>query len=231
MTVSARGDLGEPTVRHRNRRLRAAIRPPGVRARSRADPSFGSALGLVVALSAAALGLESADEGAEADGKPFVAVVDPDICSEGDQGREAVGRQRPEERVESAPGRGVPEALLVDGGGAAEGVVVEQGEGQAGFPWGGGHRRAAVRGRPRPGRVSAYLVAVDLPGIRIDDLETTFQDGATRDHDGSCPPPPDTGGGGQQPTAAGSCLRAGGDYGASDRLPTGLGGSRRSDEG
>ena len=95
---------------------------------------------MVVALSAAALGLESADEGAEADGKPFVAVVDPDICSEGDQGRKAVGRQRPEERVESAPGRGVPEALLVDGGGAAEGdaegVVVEQGEGQAGFPLG-----------------------------------------------------------------------------------------------
>jgi len=55
--------------------------------------SAGSAVGLVVALSAAAFGLESVDEGVEAGGEPFVAVVDPDVCSEGDEGREAVGRQ------------------------------------------------------------------------------------------------------------------------------------------
>src|SRR6185437_3993314 len=100
-----------------------------MRARSRADPRFRSAPGLVAALSAAALRLESVDEGVEAGGEPFVAVVDPDVCAEGNQGREAVGRKRPEERVQSAPGLGVPQALLVDGGGAAEGeaegVVVE----------------------------------------------------------------------------------------------------------
>jgi hypothetical protein len=50
-------------------------------------------LGLAAALSAAALRLESVDEGVEAGGEPFVAVVDPDVFSEGDQGREAVGRQ------------------------------------------------------------------------------------------------------------------------------------------
>ena len=51
-----------------------------------------SALGLVAALSAAALRLESVEEGVEAGGEPFVAVVEPDVFGEGDEGGEAVGR-------------------------------------------------------------------------------------------------------------------------------------------
>jgi hypothetical protein len=37
--------------------------------------------------------VESGDEGVEAGGEPFVAVVEPDVFAEGDQGGEAVGRQ------------------------------------------------------------------------------------------------------------------------------------------
>jgi hypothetical protein len=36
---------------------------------------------------------ESVDERVEAGGEPFVAVVDPDVLAEVDQGGEAVGRQ------------------------------------------------------------------------------------------------------------------------------------------
>jgi hypothetical protein len=36
---------------------------------------------------------ESGDEGVEAGGEPFVAVVEPDVFAEGDQGGEAVGWQ------------------------------------------------------------------------------------------------------------------------------------------
>jgi hypothetical protein len=59
------------------------------------------------------------------------------VLAEGGQGREAVGGQRPEERVELVPGRGVLDALLVDGRAVAEreaeGVVVDQGVGQGGL--------------------------------------------------------------------------------------------------
>ena len=51
-----------------------------------------SAFGLLAALSAAALRLESVEEGVEAGGEPFVAVVEPDVFAEGDEGGEAVGR-------------------------------------------------------------------------------------------------------------------------------------------
>ena len=37
--------------------------------------------------------VESGDEGVEAGCEPFVAVVEPDVFAEGDQGGEAVGRQ------------------------------------------------------------------------------------------------------------------------------------------
>ena len=38
------------------------------------------------------------DQHLEAGGEPFVAVVDPDVFAQGDQGGEAVGGQRAEER-------------------------------------------------------------------------------------------------------------------------------------
>ncbi|HXQ55386.1 MAG TPA: hypothetical protein VOA19_06215, partial [Actinomycetes bacterium] len=50
----------------------------------------------------------------EAGGEPLVAVVDPDVFAQGDQGGEAVGGQRAEELVQLASGRGVADALFVD---------------------------------------------------------------------------------------------------------------------
>jgi hypothetical protein len=46
----------------------------------------------------------------EAGGKPLVAVVDPDVLAEGDQGGEAVGGQRAEELVQLASDRRVADA-------------------------------------------------------------------------------------------------------------------------
>ena len=43
--------------------------------------------------------LQPVDQHLEAGGEPLVAVVDPDVLAEGDQGREAVGVQRTEELV------------------------------------------------------------------------------------------------------------------------------------
>jgi hypothetical protein len=34
--------------------------------------------------------LQPIDQHLQADGEPLVAVVDPDVCAQGDQGREAV---------------------------------------------------------------------------------------------------------------------------------------------
>jgi hypothetical protein len=74
----------------------------------------------------------------EAGGEPLVAVVDPDMFAQGDQGGEAVGGQRAEELVQLGPGGRVAEALFVDRGGRtadgkADGVVEQQEEGQPGF--------------------------------------------------------------------------------------------------
>ena len=41
----------------------------------------------------ASRGVEAGDEGVEAGGEPFVAVVEPDVFAEGNQGGEAVGRK------------------------------------------------------------------------------------------------------------------------------------------
>jgi hypothetical protein len=46
----------------------------------------------------------------EAGGKPLVAVVDPDVLAQGDQGGEAVGGQRAEELVQLASDRRVADA-------------------------------------------------------------------------------------------------------------------------
>ena len=43
--------------------------------------------------------LKPVDQHLEAGGEPLVAVVDPDVLAEGDQGWEAVGGQRAEELV------------------------------------------------------------------------------------------------------------------------------------
>jgi hypothetical protein len=61
--------------------------------------------------------LQPVDQDVQAGGEPLVAVVDPDVLAEGDQGGEAVGGQRAEELVELGSGRLVADALLVDGGG------------------------------------------------------------------------------------------------------------------
>ena len=78
------------------------------------------------------------DQHLEAGGEPLVAVVDPDVLAEGDQGGEAVGGQRAEELVQLGSNRCIADPLLVDGGaraadGKADGVVDQQEEGQPGF--------------------------------------------------------------------------------------------------
>jgi hypothetical protein len=74
----------------------------------------------------------------EAGAEPLVAVVDPDMLAQGNQGREAVGGERTEELVQLGSDGWVADALLVDGGaraadGKADGVVDQQGEGQPGL--------------------------------------------------------------------------------------------------
>ena len=82
--------------------------------------------------------LQPSNQHVQAGGKPLVAVVDPDVLAQGDQGGEAVGGQRAEELVQLGSGGWVADALFVDrGGGAADGkadgVVDQQEEGQAGL--------------------------------------------------------------------------------------------------
>jgi len=82
--------------------------------------------------------LQPVDEDVEAGGEALVAVVDPDVLAEGDQGGEAVGGQRAEELVELVSGGVVADALLVGGDRRAAdrkagGVVDDQEEGQAGL--------------------------------------------------------------------------------------------------
>jgi hypothetical protein len=74
----------------------------------------------------------------EAGGEPLVAVVDPDVLAQGDQGREAVRGQRSEELVQLGPGDWVADPVLVDRGrgaadGEADGVVDQQEKGQPGL--------------------------------------------------------------------------------------------------
>jgi hypothetical protein len=57
------------------------------------------------------------DQHLEAGGEPLVAVVDPDVLAEGDQGGEAVGGQRAEELVQLGSDGVVADALFVDRGG------------------------------------------------------------------------------------------------------------------
>jgi hypothetical protein len=63
--------------------------------------------------------LEPSEERVEACGESLVAVGGPDVLADGGQRRESVGWQGPEESVQLAPGRGVLDALLVDGGAVA----------------------------------------------------------------------------------------------------------------
>jgi HSP20 family protein len=182
--------------------------------------------------------VDPGEERVEAGGESLVAVVGPDVLADGGEGGEAIGRQGPEEGVQPVLGRGVVDALLVDGGAVAEreaeGVVVDQAEGYAFFPgsaWAVGpaecmrendmtvmtswdlfddmrtaqdellRMNRAYGQRLTPvgqfvqqsdtgsgaqawappvdisERKDAYLVAVELPGVAIEDLEITFQDG------------------------------------------------------
>jgi hypothetical protein len=52
------------------------------------------------------------DKDVQAGGEPLVAIVEPDVLAEGDQGGEALRRQRAEEPVQMASGGGVADALL-----------------------------------------------------------------------------------------------------------------------
>jgi hypothetical protein len=61
--------------------------------------------------------LQPVGEDVQAGGEPLIAVVEPDVLAEGDQGGEAVGGQRAGELVQLGSGRRVTDALLVDGGG------------------------------------------------------------------------------------------------------------------
>ena len=63
------------------------------------------------------VGAQPVNKDVQAGGEPLVAVVEPDVFAQGDQGGEAVGGQGAEELVQLASGGGVADALLVDGGG------------------------------------------------------------------------------------------------------------------
>jgi hypothetical protein len=81
--------------------------------------------------------LQPIDQHVQPGGESLVAVVDPDVFAEGDQGGELVGGQGAEELVQLGSGSWVADALLVDGGGRvadgeADGVVDQQEEGQSG---------------------------------------------------------------------------------------------------
>jgi hypothetical protein len=96
--------------------------------------------------------LQPVDQHVQAGREPLVAVVEPDMLAEGDQGGEAFGRERAEELVQLGSDRRVADALLVDGGtGAADrkanGVVDQEEERQAGLALGepGGLQRPQER--------------------------------------------------------------------------------------
>ena len=81
--------------------------------------------------------LQPIDQHVQPGGESLVAVVDPDVFAQGDQGGELVGGQGAEELVQLGSGSWVADALLVDGGGRvadgeADGVVDQQEEGQSG---------------------------------------------------------------------------------------------------
>jgi hypothetical protein len=110
--------------------------------------------------------LESIDERVDAGGESLVAVVEPDVLADGDQGGEEVTGKRPEELVEPGSSRRVLDTLFVDGdAGAAdlksEDVVEDDEEGEAGFAGGNpalcsGRRTASATVRecgPRGSRV------------------------------------------------------------------------------
>ena len=73
---------------------------------------------------------EAAQNGVKAGAEAFVAVVDPHVLAERDQGGEAVGWQGSDEGVQLGSGRGVAHALFVDAAAALhrepEGVAVNQ---------------------------------------------------------------------------------------------------------
>jgi hypothetical protein len=82
--------------------------------------------------------LQPVDERVDAGGESLVAVVEPDVLAEGDQGGEPVTGKRSEEFVESFSGRRVLDTLFVDGdAGAADlksdGVVGDEEERETGF--------------------------------------------------------------------------------------------------
>jgi hypothetical protein len=116
----------------------------------------------------------------EAGGEPLVAVVNPDVFAEGDEGGEAVGGQGAEELVQLVSGGGVADALLVDRvGGAADGepdgVVDQQEEGKPGLQVGEPGRLERLKERLGQGEgVGAEWVAgledPGYPGMGLEHL-------------------------------------------------------------
>src|ERR1700733_4023961 len=122
--------------------------------------------------------VDTGEERVEAGGESLVAVVGPDVLAEGGEGGKAIGRQGPEEGVQPVPGRGVVDALLVDGGAVAEreaeGGVVGQAEGQGGLPgWEAGllQRGEERLGQDQGGRPEG-VAGLEQPG----DAGMVFQD-------------------------------------------------------
>src|SRR6266568_5829881 len=81
--------------------------------------------------------LQAADESVEARGEAFLAVVGPGVGAVRGEGGEAAGRESADECVQLLSGRVVAKALLGRRGrageGEAEGVVVDEAEGQGGL--------------------------------------------------------------------------------------------------
>src|SRR5579872_1483112 len=81
--------------------------------------------------------LQYAQKGVEAGGEALVAVAVPGVDPVSGQGGEAGGGQGAEERVQLLSGRAVAKSLFGRrcgiGEGEAEGVVIDEAEGQGGF--------------------------------------------------------------------------------------------------
>ena len=93
--------------------LRLAQPAPAGRRRVAGIVVVGRLPGVLVAGRGARV-LQPIDQHLQAGGEPLVAVVDPDVLAEGDQGGKAFAGQRAEELVQLGPGGGVADALLVD---------------------------------------------------------------------------------------------------------------------
>jgi hypothetical protein len=116
--------IGSPTQASCSRRMRSAFS---------SSRGCGRSLPERAPVGQAPHVLQPVGEDVQAGGEALVAVVDPDVFAEGDQGGKALGGQRAEELVQLGSGRRVAEAPFVDGVAAgadrkADGVVDQEEE-------------------------------------------------------------------------------------------------------